>query len=158
MDQEYFCVELSHSMSLGIPLQDMKTVAQFETQNICVVPGIADFWSGVVNFKGSLLWVLDSDLYFNLGNKLDPLRKKVTTVVLKHQLEENQRQIALITKKLVGIISVEPNHLQQFPEQASPILRDCCSAFVDVEARNTYLLNSANLFQQLHQQSTLVSV
>lgn len=159
MNQEYFCIELSSKISLGIPLLDIKTVAQFdENQNICTVPGIADFWYGVVNFQGSLLWVLDSDRFFNLDNKRDPLRKKLTTVVLKHQLGESQRQIALVTKKLVGITSVEASHPQKALDQSSPVLRDCCTALVDIETRSTYLLNSANLLQQLHEKSVLISV
>ena len=157
MNQEYFSVELSPEISLGIPLLDMGTVVQFETQNICTVPGVADFWYGVANFKGSLLWVLDSDRFFRLGNKLDPLNKKLTAVVLKHQPEQSQKQIALVIQKLVGIISPEPNHFGQLTDRTPFKLRDCCAATVEIETRSTYILNSANLLKQLHQQSPLVS-
>lgn len=63
MNQEYFTVALSTSVDLGLSLVDMGTVAQFEVKNICTVPGVANFWYGVVNFKGSLLWILDSDRF-----------------------------------------------------------------------------------------------
>ncbi|WP_019509485.1 chemotaxis protein CheW [Pleurocapsa sp. PCC 7319] len=158
MVSEYFSVELSPEINLGIPLSDMGTVVQFETNHICTVPGVADFWYGVVNYKGSLLWVLDSDRFFNLVHKRSPLSKKLTAVILKHQLGESQRQIGLVTPKLVGIISPETNHLQQLTDTAPSGLRDCCTAFVEIETRSTYILNSANLLQLLHQKSTLVSV
>ena len=68
VNQEYFTVELASKITLGLSLNEMVTVAQFETKNICIVPGVADFWYGVVNFKGSLLWILDSDRFFNGAN------------------------------------------------------------------------------------------
>lgn len=157
MISEYFSVELSPEINLGIPLSDMGTVLQFEAKNICTVPGIADFWYGVVNYKGSLLWVLDSDRFFNLVPKRSFITKKLIAVVLKHQVEKSQRQIAIVTPKLVGIISPDPNDLKGLMDNAPSGLRDCCTATVEVETRNTYILNPANLLQQLHQHSTLVS-
>lgn len=157
MVSEYFSVELSSEMDLGIPLSNMGTVLQFEAKNICTVPGIADFWYGVVNYKGSLLWVLDSDRFFNLVTKRSFITKKLTAVVLKHQLENSEKQIAIVTPKLVGIISPDPNDLKDLMDNAPSGLRDCCTATVEVETRNTYILNPANLLQQLHQHSTLVS-
>ena len=65
MDREYFSFELSTGIDLALPLTDMKVATQFEVTNICVVPGVADFWYGVTNFKGSLMWVLDSDRFLN---------------------------------------------------------------------------------------------
>ncbi|NJL51470.1 MAG: hypothetical protein HC930_03290 [Hydrococcus sp. SU_1_0] len=66
MNQEYFTVEIASKVTLGLLLSEMDTVTQLETQNICTVPGVEDFWYGVVNFRGSLLWVLDSDRFFQL--------------------------------------------------------------------------------------------
>jgi twitching motility protein PilI len=161
MHQEYFSVQLSPEINLGIPLSAMGTVVQLETKNICTVPGVADFWYGVINFKGSLIWVLDSDRYFNLGNKRNSLDKKIIAVTIKQQLDSSLRQIALMTQKLVGIVSSESeesDHFQQFPEHIPPRLRDCCSPAIATNTQNTYILNPSNLLQQLHQQSTLVSV
>ena len=158
MFTEYFSVELSSEISLGIPLSDMGTVIQLETPNICTVPGVADFWYGVINFKGSLLWVLDSDRFFNLVHKRSSLGKKLTAVIIKNQLEESSRQIALVTQKLIGIISPESNLLKPLKDNVPSGLQNCCTATVEVETRSTYILNSANLLQQLHQKSTLVSL
>jgi twitching motility protein PilI len=158
MRQEYFSVQLSPEISLGIPLSAMGTVVQLDTKNICTVPGVADFWYGVVNLKGSLIWVLDSDRYFNLENNRSFLDRNLTAVIIKHQQDSSLRQIALVIQKLVGIVSLESEHLQQFPEHLPPRLRDCCVTTVATNTQNTYILNSSNLLQQLYQQSTLVSV
>lgn len=155
MQQEYFSVQLSPEINLGIPLSAMGAVVQLENNNICTVPGIADFWYGVVNFKGSLIWVLDSDRYFNLKNDRNLLHKKLTAVTIKQQLDASLKQIALVTQKLVGIVSLESNHLQQFPEHIPPRLRDCSSTVIAIDTQNTYILNPSNLLQQLHQQSTV---
>jgi twitching motility protein PilI len=163
MQQEYFSVQLSPEINLGIPLSAMGAVVQLESNNICTVPGIADFWYGVVNFKGSLIWVLDSDRYFILKNERNLLQKKLTAVTIKQQLDFSLRQIALVTRKLVGIVSLESYHLHQFPEHIPPRLRDCCSPAIAegvalpiaTNTQNTYILNPRNLLQQLHQQSTV---
>ena len=72
MDREYFSVELSTGIDLALSLTDMKVVAQFEAKNICIVPGVADFWYGVTNFKGSLIWVLNSDRFLNGATRQRP--------------------------------------------------------------------------------------
>ncbi|MGL4883703.1 MAG: chemotaxis protein CheW [Waterburya sp.] len=155
MQQEYFSVQLSPEINLGIPLSAMGAVVQLESNNICTIPGIADFWYGVVNFKGSLIWVLDSDRYFNFKNDKNILHKKLTAVTIKQQLDSSLRKIALVTQKLVGIVSLESHQLQQFPDHIPSRLRDCCSPASATNTQNTYILNPSNLLQQLHQQSTV---
>ncbi len=157
MNQEYFSVQLASKIDLGIPLENMGTVIQLEVNNICPVPGVAAFWYGVVNFKGSLLWVLDSDRYFHLTSKQNKLKKKLTAVILKQDPAKSSKQIALVTQQLIGINSLEAQH-EEISENISSNLKNCCSASVVTETKNTYILNPANLLQQLHQQSSLVSV
>ncbi|WP_319419515.1 chemotaxis protein CheW [Pleurocapsa sp. FMAR1] len=155
MNQEYFSVQLAPEINLGIPLANMGAVIQLEVNNICPVPGVAAFWYGVVNFKGSLLWVLDSDRYFHLVSK-QKLKRKLTAVVLKYDPAKSSRQIALVTQQLIGITTLKAQH-EEISENISSNLKNCCSASAVTEAKNTYILNPANLSQQLHQQSSLIS-
>ncbi len=159
MNQEYFTVALSSEINLGLSLVDMATVAQFEAKNICLVPGVANFWYGVVNFKGSLLWVLDSDRFFNLNLNVPRNRQtqKLTTVILKNQQSVNQKRVAIVTQKLQGILSVEPSSLKPLTDDVCPALRECCSAIAQTELQTAYILDSAALLNRLHQQSILVS-
>ena len=156
MNQEYFSVQLDPKIDLAIPLENMGAVIQLEVNNICPVPGVAAFWYGVVNFKGSLLWVLDSDRYFHLATKQD-LTRKLTAVILKQDPAKSSKQIALVTQQLIGINSLKAQTQGEIAENVSSNLKNCCSASVVREAKSTYILNPANLLQQLYQQSSLVS-
>ncbi|MEN9517832.1 MAG: hypothetical protein RLZZ381_420 [Cyanobacteriota bacterium] len=155
--QEYFTVELGSKITLGLPLQEMSIVAQFDISNICTVPGVADFWYGVANFKGSLLWILDSDRFFNLNLQRHKLAQKLTAVVVKNQQLDSEKQVAIVTQQLKGIVAIEPSCCQPLTDDAFPQLRQCCSTVAHPEAQTIYLLDAAALLQQLHQQSMLVS-
>ena len=160
MNQEYFVVELSASIQLGLPLVDMGTVVQFEQKDICLVPGVAPFWYGVVNFKGSLLWVLDSDRFLNLKPNLDVtsdrLNSKLTSVLLTYQIKETQRRVALVVQKLQGLLTFESSKLQSLSTSVPSSLQTSCMAEVETDNQIIYILNSPVFLQQLHQQSTLV--
>ncbi|MDJ0632450.1 MAG: chemotaxis protein CheW [Xenococcaceae cyanobacterium MO_188.B29] len=160
MNQEYFVVELSTSIQLGLPLVDMATVAQFEQKDICVVPGVASFWYGVVNFKGSLLWILETNRFFDLDVNLnatsDRLNSKLTSVLLTHQIRGTQRRVALVVQKLQGLLKVESSKLKSLPASEPSSLQNLCTAAVETENQITYILDSAAFLEQLHQQSTLV--
>lgn len=155
--QEYFTVELGSKITLGLPLNEMGIVAQFDIANICTVPGVAEFWYGVVNFKGSLLWILDSDRFFNLNLQRNKLAQKLTVVVVKNQQLDSEKQVAIVTQQLKGIVAVEPSCCQPLADDALPQLSKCCSTVAHIEVQTIYLLDAAALLQQLHQQSILVS-
>lgn len=161
MNQEYFAVELSASISLGLTLENMATVTQFEQKDICIVPGIAPFWYGVVNFKGSLLWVLDTDRFLNLDSGNDALRdrpnSKFTSLLLTHQIQGTQRRVALVVKKLKGLLTVSASKLQPLSAATPSSLRTLCKAYVETENKITYILDAESFLRHLHQQSNLVS-
>jgi len=158
MNQEYFAVELSGSINLGLPLSDIATVAQIEQKDICIVPGVAPFWYGVANFKGSLLWILDSDRFLNLETNKDRPSETLTAVVLTQEIEGNQRRIALVVQQLKGILTVESGKLKPLVNSVASALQNSCTATFATEDQDTYILNSTAFLRQLHQQSTLVSV
>lgn len=157
MNQEYFTVELASAIHLGVPLENMGTVAQFEAQNICTVPGVANFWYGVVNFKGSLLWVLDTDNFLNISIQRNKPIQKLTAVILNIEKSSDQKKVAIVTQKLKGILTLEASELKPLADNVSPQLRKCCNAIAQNESQTTYILDSTDLLQQLHQQSILVS-
>lgn len=158
MDQEYFSIQLSDTTNLAIPLANMGAVVQFESDSVCVVPGVAEFWYGVVNFKGSLLWILDSNHYFSLGKPPESQTRKLTAVILKqHQEPSNKKQVAIVTQKLVGIVELEKNILQE-SSNIAPNLQNCSVLHNILETKKTYILNPSNLLQQIHKQSSLISV
>ena len=157
MIQEYFTVGLSDGIHIGLTLEDMATVAQFEPKDICLVPGVASFWYGVVNFKGALLWILDCDRFFNLNNNSNAQITKFTSVVLTHNMTGTTRKVALVVQQLEGILSVDSSKLQPLPNSLPSNLQSLCTAAVEQENKVTYILNSEAFLQQIYQQSLLVA-
>ncbi len=109
-----------------------------------------------INFKGTLLWVLDSDRYFDLNSE-NIHQKKLTAVIIRQYKGESSAKIALITPKLEGIISLNSEQLEQLPNTSESPLQKCCSATTEDETKRTFILNPLSLLEQLHQQSVLVS-
>ena len=185
MDREYFSFELSTRIDLALSLTDMKVVTQFEVKNICIVPGVADFWYGVTNFKGSLIWVLDSDRFLNGALRQRPegtLHPKgavslmgETPKTAQHRAfniaktasspqkltsvilhqQQAQKKVAIVTRQLKGIISIQSDRLKPIENDTS-ILSKCCSAVVETEV-STYIIEPAALLHQLQKRSLLVS-
>ncbi|MEM8717967.1 MAG: chemotaxis protein CheW [Cyanobacteria bacterium P01_G01_bin.39] len=156
MNQEYFTFELASSIQMGIALDSMRMASQFELQNICTVPGVANFWYGVVNYKGSLLWVLDSDRFFNIPTQKGQRLQKLTAVILKPKAEYGQKQVAIVTKQLQGILAIEPSCLQPLTEHP-PQLQQCCNAVAQTDGETVYLLDTTKFLEQLHQRSILIT-
>ena len=154
-NQEYFTVELAPEVTLAIPLDEMGTVAQFERANICTVPGVADFWYGVANFNGSLLWLLDSDRFFKLESSTNKPKSKLTAVTLENRQFGDRKRVAIITQRLKGILTLDKS--DRLEDEVDPQLTRCCSAVVRDETQTIYIINSAALLEQLYQKSMLKS-
>lgn len=155
MAKEYFAVELSNSVCLGIPLADLVCIVQFELRDICLVPGVAPFWYGVVNFKGSLLWILDSDRWLAFNDTTNLQDNKLTAVIISDRDLTTHRRVALVVRQLQGIFTVEPERIESLPQSISTILKNFCTGTVEQEAKNLYLLDSQSFLQQLNQDSRL---
>ncbi|MEL6494953.1 MAG: chemotaxis protein CheW [Cyanobacteria bacterium J06623_7] len=157
INEEYFTIELASQITLGFSLNDMSTVAQFETQTVCSVPGVPDFWYGVVNFKGSLLWILDSDRFFNLDKKHQKQPAKLTVVVVKNKLSSGNKQVAVTVGQLKGIASINPASFSPPSPEISSQLRQSCSTAARVDEQTINIIDSEALLQRLSQESTLIS-
>jgi twitching motility protein PilI len=157
MNREYFAVSLSASIQIGLSLEDMTTVTQFDRKSICVIPGVDPFWYGVVNFQGALLWVLDSDRFFNIESDKDYSRQQLTAIVLNRQLEGTNKRIALVVKQLQGLANVEPSNLQPIPDFLPDILKNLCTTSVNLNDRAIHLIDSMALLQKLDRQTIVAA-
>lgn len=156
-NQEYFTVELASEITLAIPLDEMGTVTQFERTNICTVPGIADFWYGVGNHNGSLLWLLDSDRFFELELQSRKPKPKLTAVTIENQQFGKRKRVAIVIQHLKGIMTLDKSDISSVDE-AYPQLNRCCSTIARIdETRIVHIVDSAALLEQLFQRSMLAS-
>ena len=156
-NREYFTIELTSEIMLAISLNEMSTVVQFAADNVCTVPGVADFWHGVANFKGSLLWILDSDRFFEIEDRPRKPKSKLTAVIIKNKELGEQKRVAITAQRLCGIMTLEASSFKPKSTEISSQLAQCCAAVAQNEAQTIYIVDSAALLKQLNQQSVLVS-
>ncbi|ACK68209.1 CheW protein [Rippkaea orientalis PCC 8801] len=107
MKLDYFTIELSGSVRLGFPLNNLVKVIEIKPKDLYLMPGMAPFWLGIINYQGALLWVLDSHQFFNLSFVEHKPQTTLTAVILQKQLEKSQRRVAFTVKCLKGIITLE---------------------------------------------------
>ncbi|MGK7939236.1 MAG: chemotaxis protein CheW [Crocosphaera sp.] len=106
MKKDYFSVELSNSIYLALPLENMGTVLQIEPEKICLIPGIFPSLLGVINYQGALLWVLDTDQFFNLESDFSTFQKSLTAIIMKSAVPGTRKKVALIVKKIQGVLNL----------------------------------------------------
>lgn len=157
MTQEYFTARLTDSIEIGLSLEDMTTVAQFDLKSICVIPGVAPFWYGVVNFQGSLLWVLDGGLFFGIDSDRNLASQQLTALVLNRHIGGTKKRVALVVKQLQGILTVDPSKLTPALSSLPATLKNLCTVNRDKQERTTCIVDTEAFLQQLYQQSILVS-
>lgn len=126
MQQEYFSVELSGSAHLAFPLEDLVKVIEIKPRNLYLMPGMPAFWLGVINYKGNLLWVLDSYDFFKLKSQNYNSQQTLTAVILQKRVKKSQKRVALIVKELRGILSL--NDPENLPVDSS--LPSFCQPFI----------------------------
>lgn len=107
MNSEFFSFELADSIQIALPLAHVEKIIQIPQQQICPLPGIASYWAGIANYQGSLLWVLDSEQFFNLIPSRSLKKANWTAIVVTFQTPEIRRRIAISVKRLNGILALD---------------------------------------------------
>lgn len=106
MKKDYFGIELSQSINLALPLENMGTVIQIEPQKICLVPGVSNSLLGVINYQGSLLWVLDIDDFFKIKSESQHYKRSLTAIIMKSSLSGTRKKVALVVQKIQGVLNL----------------------------------------------------
>lgn len=151
MIQEYFGIQLSGGVRLALSLKDLGTVESFPRAKICSIPGVPFYWLGVVNHRGSLLWLLDGDRFFKLKPSEERQQAKITVVTLKHQAAGISRQAGWSVTALEGIINLNPNKTIPWPNLLATEFKPLCAAVVKHGERPIFLLDTAAFFDALRQ-------
>ncbi|MGK7884246.1 MAG: chemotaxis protein CheW [Crocosphaera sp.] len=106
MNKDYFGVELSQSVNLALPLENMGTVIQIKPEKICLVPGVSDYLLGVINHQGTLLWVLDTEQFLQLESDGNTWKQSLTAIIMKSTLPGTRKKVALVVKKIQGVLNL----------------------------------------------------
>lgn len=158
MTQEYFAVQLSPALGLALPLSDMESATRISLPQICSMPGVAPFWLGVINYQGSLLWVLDSDRFFELKSSPGAKGEALTAVILRRQIDGSQRRVALIVQALQGVLSLDS--FASVSPQALPLAARFYPLFqgaMEGESQRLGILDSDGFFRSIYNSDLVLS-
>lgn len=153
--QEHFCVGLSHQIYLGLSLNHVDKLIQLQSKDICLIPGIADFWLGVVNYKSSLLWILDTEKFLNISKNNKKIKSQQTALIINYSMANNQKKVALVIKSLEGVIKVDPEKTKPFRLNKYPLLEKICDTVARQDEKDITLVQTDILLEELSQQSLL---
>ncbi|NJK62129.1 MAG: chemotaxis protein CheW [Synechococcaceae cyanobacterium SM2_3_1] len=128
--QEYFGVRLAGSVRLAIPLETVESVLRINPQRICPIPGVPSSFVGVINQKGSLVWMFDLSQYLSMSASpltTTPASLLATVLRVSEPLGERERprlrRLACIVSELDGIYSLSGSQLHPLPQQLKPEIR-----------------------------------
>lgn len=153
--QEHFCVGLSQQIYLGLSLDHVDKLIQLQPKDICLIPGIADFWLGVVNYKSSLLWILDTEKFLNISKNNQKIKSQQTALIINYSMVNNKKKLALVIKNLEGVIKVDPDKTEKIQSSAYPLLERICDTVARQDEKNIALVKTEILLEELSQQSLL---
>lgn len=153
--QEYFCIGLSNSVYLGLSLEHVDKLITFEPKDICLIPGIADFWLGVINYKSSLLWILDLENFLGLTKNYQKIKSQQTALILNYSMGNYQKKVALMMTSLEGVFQFEQKQRGTNSSNIAPKLQNICDTFITQDEKDIALVNTEILLKQLSQQSFL---
>ncbi len=161
MVEEYFAVQLSHNLLVALPLTTVETVTRFQPNKVCPLPGVAPFWLGIINQQGSLLWVLDTDMFFELVVSKEQQEQTLTAIILSRKFEGSLVRVAWIVKKLEGMVSVPKSYLKSslietLPSPLKPKFQKVFPFAIEQHDRNLIVLDSAAFFETLHSEALAV--
>ena len=151
--QEYFCIGLSNSVYLGLSLDNIDKLITLQPQDICLIPGIADFWLGVINYKSSLLWILDLENFLDIAKNNQKIKSQQTVLILNYSIGNYQKKVGLIIKSLEGVFNFGQE--QMIASCFTPKLQNICQAFTTENEKDIALVKTELLLEQLSQQSLL---
>ncbi len=153
--QEYFCIGLSNPVYLGLSLEHVDKLITVQPKDICLIPGIADFWLGVVNYKSSLLWILDLENFLGIAKNHQKIKSQQTVLILNYSMGSYQKKVALIIKSLEGVFEFEQEQMLVTHSAISPKLQNICDAFTNQDGKDIALIKTEVLLEQLSQHSLL---
>ena len=116
---------------------------------------VAPFWLGVTHERGSLLWVLNGDRFFELVTESDSPEQNLAAVVLSCWLRETQRRVVLVVKEWLGVGSLYSSELEEVSWGLPSQFDSLFTSIVITDEKKYGLLDPMAFFEQLSQNSNL---
>ena len=159
MLSQYFYVQIYPARGILIPLEHTVGAIALTSEQICPIPGISPALLGVVNQRGSLLWVLELSDLLGLGQSPKSLSKyNLTLLVLTARGAngniESEPQVGCVVSVLKEIVFLNPEQFKSIPAD-SPI-RSFLSGVAEIEQSLVSVLNVNAVFAALSNLDTFL--
>ena len=157
MLSQYFYVQIYPATGLLIPLEHTVGAIALTSEQICPIPGISPALLGVVNQRGSLLWVLELSDLLGLGHP-NLSNYNLTLLVLTARGAngniDSESQVGCVVSVLKEIVFLNPEQFKPVPAD-SPI-RSFLSGVTEIEQSLVSILNVNAVFTTLSNLDTFL--
>ncbi|WP_107669220.1 chemotaxis protein CheW [Cyanothece sp. BG0011] len=150
MKKDYFGIELSKSIHLALPLENMGTVIQITPENICLIPGVSNYLLGVTNYQGALLWVLDTDQFFQIDSDLLNRKENLTAIIVKSSVSGKTKKVALVVKKIEGVLNIKTQSDNIASNYFASQFKHCLDKVVKKDNTVFGILNTETIFKTIN--------
>lgn len=140
---------LNSQLNSLLSLSDLQGTININIKEILPVPNVAEFWLGIVNWRGEAIWILDlagflGDVHWCRQDNISPQGMGILV-----QIET--QSIGLLVKRVNTIESYRKEELLPIMESMIPKEQQKFfqGYFLDSEGKPVMLLNIPNLVQAL---------
>lgn len=160
MISEYFYIQIHPATGLLIPLEHTAGVITLTSEQICPIPGIPPAILGVINQRGSLLWVLElSDLLGQDPSSRSLSKYNLNLIVLTASAaatgEQETPQVGCVVSLLKEIVFLNPEQFKPVPADF-PISGSFLSGVAEIEQSLVSVLNVNAVFTALSNLDTFL--
>jgi chemotaxis signal transduction protein len=154
MLQECFVVQLTQAIRIGLPLAAIETIVRLAPRELCLIPGMASYWQGVVNHQGKLTWVLDGNGLLELVSPQPLTQASFTAIILQQIIDGTLRRVAFGVNSLDGVTLLDMALTTDLegPLQKYQFL---FSGVVATRSSPIAILDMPSFFQTLHDRQPL---
>jgi len=130
LNEELFAIEVD------------KTLEVLENRIVTKVPNTPDFISGVINFRGDILPIVDTKAKFRLNSSTEA---KVIIVLDIHHNGKNQL-IGISADSVKGVVNILLKDIQKTPEMKSEVKQEFITGVYRKDDRFYLLLDAEKVF------------
>ncbi len=146
LDCDQKCAFLSFKLNKNVFAVSVKKVLEvLEKQEITIVPNAPDYISGVLNFRGEILTIIDLRKKFRFKIVDD---SKYVIIVLEIQFGDTKVLTGAIADGVVDVITIESSEVKQVPEMGSHFNTEFLVGMFKRENEIVTILNIDRVFEK----------
>ncbi len=132
--QQYICFMLDDE-EFGINIVNIREVIPFT--KFTRVNNLPAFARGVINLRGEIIALLDTKVFFKLGDKMDKTTRKTKIIIVR----DTGRDAGFIVDCVTAARMIPENEIQQTPKNVEGISADFIAGVVHTGDKPRILLN-----------------